>query len=886
VRLPQVSFGAGELSESLWDRTDFSKIPIGARRLENCVVRQAGGFTNRPGTIFLGESVGDGVLFPFKYSATQEYVLLFTDYAMRVIKDNGLVLRSIRNASYSWTLSGSGTNEYYLRTAANGNPNLPVVGDSEFFISGAVATKGTPGSLAAGRWGYGDVSGLGYNTFYVRLASGVDPDTLALDAIQIVSVTTTPYPLSALDEVSITQSFDTVFLSRRGYTSQRLTRTSHADWTFNAMTFVPGINPPSGLTASPGTAATLNYDYFISSVDEDRSSNPAMSFADVDEYNPYQAADTTAINAEKVTVSCVDPWAGEVHVSGLDTGAPYYALWRKRSADTAWTLLQIQSTPVFIDRNDRSGGAITLDTRATIAMPTGQAAAFSAATSTTADLTYKVSAEADDESYPSAAVSSSKKLPWDAGTSVGLTWGAVNGAVLYNLYKNSRGQWGWIGSVKATDVRSYKDDNIEPDVSYGPRTAPVYDLGVNTPACVAIFQQRLCFSGMDADPSRLITSRIGSFLDFSVSDPLRADDPVDARPASGRGDPIVHMVPFDSLIIFTSDAVWLLNGDNGNLKSNNPDFKVQSYEGAARTPAPLVIGNTVLFVQLSGKVVLDLAYAFSSDKYEGNDLTVFADHLFRDSTIRRWAYEAKPASRVWTIMTDGSFRCLTYQRDQDLRAWCRQTTDGVMRSVASINAGTYFLVKRTINSVDRYYLERLATDAEAIFTDCSLSYSGGATTTISGLSHLEGKTVTYRGIGPSSYDGYGTAVVTAGAITLPSAVTSATIGLTVTANFHSLDINKPGDDGERRLSPAVLLRLRNTRGITVGSTGDRNLYAPAFSDGFDEGYDQATKKFSGDISIPIDTAWSRNPTIYIRQSAPYLMHVVALIPEQVGNERE
>ena len=38
-------------------------------------------------------------------------------------------------------------------------------------------TGGTIGSLAAGAWDWGDNDTLGFNTVYVRLTDGVDPDT-------------------------------------------------------------------------------------------------------------------------------------------------------------------------------------------------------------------------------------------------------------------------------------------------------------------------------------------------------------------------------------------------------------------------------------------------------------------------------------------------------------------------------------------------------------------------------------------------------------------------------------------------------------------------------------------------------------------------------------
>jgi hypothetical protein len=82
----------------------------------------------------------------------------------------------VTNPLWSWTASGSGTNEYYLRTAANGNPGFVAQPDS-VYINGSAATEGTVGSLTAGQWDYGDNDTLGYSTIYVRLsAAPQDPD--------------------------------------------------------------------------------------------------------------------------------------------------------------------------------------------------------------------------------------------------------------------------------------------------------------------------------------------------------------------------------------------------------------------------------------------------------------------------------------------------------------------------------------------------------------------------------------------------------------------------------------------------------------------------------------------------------------------------------------
>lgn len=95
-------------------------------------------------------------------------------------------LISLRNANFNWTVSGSGTSEYYCRTAASANPGFSGTPPTSagVYLNGTAATKATLGSLAAGNWGYGDNDALGYSTVYVRTSGSVDPDSLTADYVQ------------------------------------------------------------------------------------------------------------------------------------------------------------------------------------------------------------------------------------------------------------------------------------------------------------------------------------------------------------------------------------------------------------------------------------------------------------------------------------------------------------------------------------------------------------------------------------------------------------------------------------------------------------------------------------------------------------------------------
>jgi hypothetical protein len=83
----------------------------------------------------------------------------------------------ISTASYSWTLSGTGTNCYYCRTSGGANPGLVDPGEGLVFLDDVSCVRGASiAALTDHQWYYGDADSLGYSTVYLRDNSG-DPDT-------------------------------------------------------------------------------------------------------------------------------------------------------------------------------------------------------------------------------------------------------------------------------------------------------------------------------------------------------------------------------------------------------------------------------------------------------------------------------------------------------------------------------------------------------------------------------------------------------------------------------------------------------------------------------------------------------------------------------------
>ena len=145
------------------------------------------------------------------------------------------------------------------------------------------------------------------------------------------------------------------------------------------------------------------------------------------------------------------------------------------------------------------------------------------------------------------------------------------------------------------------------------------------------------------------------------------------------------------------------------------------------------------------------------------------------------AYQEEPNSIVWCVRTDGQLLGFTYQREQQVTAWHRHIFGGsfgsgnaVCESVEVLPTDdseyqVWVIIKRTINGVTKRYVEYLhkfdfdeTDDTSFNYLDSQLAYDGSATTTISGLDHLEGETVSVLADGST----HPNKVVSSGGITL------------------------------------------------------------------------------------------------------------------------
>jgi hypothetical protein len=177
---------------------------------------------------------------------------------------------------------------------------------------------------------------------------------------------------------------------------------------------------------------------------------------------------------------------------------------------------------------------------------------------------------------------------------------------------------------------------------------------------------------------------------------------------------------------------------------------------------------------------------------------------------------------------------------------------------------------------------------KAWFVDCGLQYNGnvvnpstglpyGPTTTVSGLDHLNGATVT--GLADGSV--IAPQVVVNGSIILPAPATMITVGIGYTCQLQTLCMEPEGaavqvQDYRKKIA-AVAIRVMDCKGIKAG---------PNFSQvreikvrGATNPLGTAVPLFTGDQRILIDDQYLTEDDVCIQQDYPLPCTILGVIPE-------
>ena len=746
---------------------------------------------------------------------------------------------------------------------------------------------------------------------------------------------TGPYLEDDLFDIQYVQSADVITLVHPGYAPRNLSRTGDTSWTLSVINFLPTINPPHGSFVTAFSAGANTYRYRVTALKEES----------LEESLPCREKTriiTGATQANPVEITSVG--------HGYSTGDEVYI-------ESVGGMVELNARIFIITKT--GADTFTLDGED----GTGHTAYTSGGT---AARTYL---RVDSAAAPSTS------------TPITLDISSVPGATQYNIYRELDGIYGFLG---VSGGPLYRDTGLTQDnTDTPPSERDVFGEPGKYPSTVTYFQQRKMYANTDEFPEKVWGSRTGSFTNFTISTPLQDDDSVSFELAGRQVNSVKHMIDLGGLVVFTSGGEWAIKGDAaGILRPGEVNPQQVSYNGSGSV-APIIISNTALYIQSRGSIIRDLGFDYQVDNYKGNDLTIFAAHLFDNYTIKDWTFQQIPHSIVWVVRDDGVLLGLTYVREHQVWGWHRHDFDGLVESVVSVPEGSedflYLLIQRTVNGRSVRYVERMKTRrvidiVNYVGLDSALSYDGrntdaGKTMTLSGgttwaydedliltssfslfsaadigneirlittageqircriisytsptivdvrahktvpvelrsaatsswdravdeiggLWHLEGKKISIFGDGfvvanPNN-EAYVERTVTNGSVALDKPYSVIHAGLPITAEIETLDIDTAQAEtivDKKKFVSKMTIFVESSRGIWAG------IQPPASDSDFngltelkirnEEGYDDPVALATGVVDLNIEPRWNNNGRVFIRQTDPIPLSVLAVAP--------
>ena len=423
------------------------------------------------------------------------------------------------------------------------------------------------------------------------------------------------------------------------------------------------------------------------------------------------------------------------------------------------------------------------------------------------------------------------------------------------------------------------------------------------PSCVTFFEQRLVFAGTTDQPQTVFFSKSGDYENMNENrgGTIADDDAIIYTIASNQVNAIRFMTATRTLIIGTAGGEFTVSGGGTDvaITPTNILIKKQSNHGAANLDA-VSAGNATLFVQRAKRKVRELAYNFDVDGYLAPDMTILAEHI-TEGGVTQMAYQQEPNSILWMVRNDGQLIGFTYQRDQQVTAWHRHIFGGVFGSGNAVCESVsviptddneyqvYVIIKRTINSVTRRYVEYLnnfdfdeTDDTTFNFLDSQLNYDGSATTTISGLDHLEGQSVSILANGATHPD----KTVSSGSITLDRSSTKVKVGLSYTSLLQTMRLDAGSQDGTsqgrtKRIFD-VTIRMYESIGVEVGPDLS-NMERIPFRSSADD-MDSGLGVFTGDKEVEFRGNYETDGFVFVRQTQPLPLTILSLYPKLQTND--
>lgn len=936
----QPSFSAGEVSPSLYGRVDIAKYAVGTAVMENFFVDYRGGATNRAGLEWVGYSNDpDGSLvrlIPFQFNTEQTYILEFGQVYMRVIMDGGYVLETgtaitgitqANPASVTSVAHGLATGDQVYISGVTG---MTQVNNRTFFVTVTGVDTFTLQNF------------LGTNinsSAYTAYSSG----GLVEAYYRIVS----PFTAADLPLVKYSQSADIMTMTHPSYAPQELTRTGHAAWAFTSVNIGADINAPTGLTAAlGGSAGSSLRSYVVTAVNADgqesiaslpasvaATSSPTDAYLEwtavtgAVSYNIYKSREARTANSDghvATDFGYIGTADAITYTDDPGTISPDFSktppLARNPFAEGAITSIPVTSGGSLYDRTSTftvSGGG-------------GTGAIIKAAINGSGAITNIIIVDGGSGYSGSPTVVS-------AGAGSGLTTGqflfsdstGLNPAC--NSFYQQRRVFGASNNAPETLWFSKTGDYDNFDVSFPLRD----DDGITA---TLVSQQVNAIKSMIQMPGGLVCLTAGGAWQISGG---QAGQPL--TPASINAQPQAHNGSTDLMPILINYNILYVQ-DRGNIvRDLSYNFYTNIYTGTDLT----ILSNhmflgyeivdwtwqeepfKILWTCRDDGAFLSLTYLREQEIFgwarhwtqgqmtstasivEGEEVATYfvVEREYTVGGVRKnYKFIERMASRVVPTKDESFFLDAAYQTSLTYP----NASIGVSASIGVVTVtaigatpfvvgdiGKVFRAGRGKGIVTGYtsssaitvtltetILNRNPVTLVPYILDVNEWSMTATQTVISGLDHLEGRSVSVLGDGVV----LGDETVVAGVITIDTASSLVLVGLPYYSRLQTLRVDLPGGSTVQDKRKNIPVLQARTAESVAGP--DSFKVGATFTELFSPQFDAEGVPLSGQLGADVDIraiiggGWDTKGQYCVQQNAPYPVSVLATIPEiLVGDTR-
>lgn len=416
------------------------------------------------------------------------------------------------------------------------------------------------------------------------------------------------------------------------------------------------------------------------------------------------------------------------------------------------------------------------------------------------------------------------------------------------------------------------------------------------PTSVAFFRERLCF----ARGTKIWMSVPADFENFAERDAgvVSADSAVSIDIRLGQNNDILWLLSASDLLVGTEGGEFSI-GEISTAEALGPN-NIASLPGpgySSRQVQPVKVNDGALYVPASGRKVRDLRFAAGSDGYLATDVTAQCEHLPRGQIVQM-AYAREPASIVWAACANGDLLGFTYDPlpPYGVTAGHKHPLGGggLVESVSTIPSpdGTHdelwMIVRREINGQTKRYVEYFDPEwveddgvENAFFVDCGLTYDGAATTTITGLHHLEGEAVSVLAGGrviPNK-------TVSGGGFTLDDAASPVHAGFSYRAVLQSMSIEAGAGEGTAQTKIKRIARffLRLFESMFLSAGPSETSVQPVRNFGVPNTAPPAAS--TGDAEFAWPGGYERTSYVTVVDENPTPLTVLGFCPDIVTQDR-